>query len=494
MIAKSCRGDGAPAEGLHGFLHACSAMPSRKRARAAPAAASAEAVTCIEVGGGGQKWCELANMWRADELLDCQIRVQARTFRAHRLAVSACSAFLRGCFCSGLAESESASVTLEDVSSSTFEAVLTWIYDGKVTVDESALPQLLEAAARLQVAELEDEVERLVAERITPANAIDAWILADSLTRPALVDAAKAVVLASFSEAAAVDSFVSLPLSALETLLASDELDVQDESEVFTHLKRWIAAQHPAVTAAAQAKLLGCVRFAHMDPAFVREQVNTDPLISSSQQNTLIVAQAFQQVVFGSSPHRRTGGAIDLIFSAPFDTNGVLYHIATDGGKRAYSNPHTAGLVLASMSSAMTARLLSQPENFVAHAHATPVHCFTKELDNSWMAVDLGEGRALKAEHYCLRSDKYSDYYKLRNWELQASNDGQAWTTLRRHANDTQLAMSAMSEAAWPVEPTADGIAYRHFRILQTGPNSSGNTHLMCAGIELYGKLTPARV
>ena len=29
--------------------------------------------------------------------------------------------------------------------------------------------------------------------------------------------------------------------------------------------------------------------------------------------------------------------------------------------------------------------------------------------------------------------------------------------------------------------------AFRHFRIFQTGPNSSGNNSLSCNGIELYG-------
>ena len=45
-----------------------------------------------------------------------------------------------------------------------------------------------------------------------------------------------------------------------------------------------------------------------------------------------------------------------------------------------------------------------------------------------------------------------------------------------------------MSTAAWPVD--AGGKAFRHFRILQTGPNSSGHHYLMCAGIELYGRAT----
>ena len=38
-------------------------------------------------------------------------------------------------------------------------------------------------------------------------------------------------------------------------------------------------------------------------------------------------------------------------FTAPFDTNGVLFHIATRGGTLPYQNPHLSGAVSASMSS-----------------------------------------------------------------------------------------------------------------------------------------------
>lgn len=38
----------------------------------------------------------------------------------------------------------------------------------------------------------------------------------------------------------------------------------------------------------------------------------------------------------------------------------------------------------------------------------------------------------------------------------------------------------------------ANGAAYQHFRIFQTGKNASGDDYLFCAGIELYGTLTEA--
>ena len=175
---------------------------------------------------------------------------------------------------------------------------------------------------------------------------------------------------------------------------------------------------------------------------------------------------------------------IELRFQSPFDENGVLHHIGTAGGQREYQNPHSTGDVVASMSSTFS----GCPAHFVQHTHAEPVYNFTANGPSSWMAVDL-LNRRLVPSHYALRSDR-QNHYKLRNWELQACNDGQAWTTLCVHVDDWSLSEQPMSVAAWSIDGgTIPGRSFRHFRILQTGKNSSGDNYLMCAGIELFGLL-----
>ena len=75
---------------------------------------------------------------------------------------------------------------------------------------------------------------------------------------------------------------------------------------------------------------------------------------------------------------------------------------------------------------------------------------------------------------------------------MEASTDGQAWTTLRSHRNDASLADTAHSTAGWAVAPRVEGgtgACFSHFRVRQTGKNSSNTDHLFCAGIELYGEL-----
>ena len=175
-------------------------------------------------------------------------------------------------------------------------------------------------------------------------------------------------------------------------------------------------------------------------------------------------------------------------FASPFDTNGVLFHLGTAGGTRAYQNPHAAGAVVASMSSIHD----GDPPRFVEHTHASPVHNYTKNVAASWMAVDLKAAR-LVPNHYALRSGMQSGNNQLRHWRLEASNDGRAWTILREHGSDASLGDAPMSVAAWPLDAEAvAGRPFRHFRIMQTGPGSSGRSYLMCAGIELYGVLTDA--
>ena len=124
-------------------------------------------------------------------------------------------------------------------------------------------------------------------------------------------------------------------------------------------------------------------------------------------------------------------GLTQLTFQSPFDCNGALYYIATGGGERAYASPHDAGLVVASMSS----KEGGDPRRFVQHTHDSNYNQ-TSNTPGSWMAVDLR--LSLRPTHYCLRADNRSSN-KLRNWRLEASNDGSSWTTLLEHCNDDSL-------------------------------------------------------
>ena len=460
-------------------------MPPRKRARDAELSSAAQrARLTIPCGDVAFRWAELTKMWREGSFLDCVVVVEGREFKAHRIVLAASSAFMKSAFSVGLAETTSARLVLEDLGASTFEALLTWCYDGEVAIDEDRLHDLLRAAARLQVPPLLEACENLLVAHLAPNEALVVWELGDQHTLPRLVEAAKAAVAAAFAEVAATDAFARLPAAWLEELLQSDHIVVKSEQEVFLGLQQWHAAQDPKPSDEALGRLLGCVRWALLDEAFLTGTVNSSGLFATAE-HAMIMAAALQQALFRSKPRARRGCGVACVFSSAFDTNGALYHIATQGGARPYRNPHTAGDVVVSSSksegnfrASVLVDHISEPcKNFKSVVSGE---------SNRWVAVDLGEGRSLRLDHYCLRSDNYATH-KLRSWNLQGTNDGVEWTTLRQHVNDQSLEDTPMSTAAWPVEGC--DVAYRYFRIFNTGPNSGNAEYLMCAGIELYGQL-----
>jgi len=188
---------------------------------------------------------------------------------------------------------------------------------------------------------------------------------------------------------------------------------------------------------------------------------------------------------------RRKGSAIQCPYpGAPFGEGGVLHSIGTDHGTKAWSNPHTDGKVVAAMSNKGNAPDTA-PHKFVGRSNDN--YSRTKDEPNSWMSVDLGEGRAVVPTHYCLRSDT-NNAQMLRNWTLEGktAEAGADWVQIRRHDRDATLATEAFSVGAWPIE--GEERAFRHFRIRQHGHNACGPGYdcLMCCGFEVYGELTEA--
>ena len=262
---------------------------------------------------------DITQLWREGSLCDAVVNVEGRTFSAHRLVLCARSPYMKGLFLSGMAESASSAVELEDLQASVFEALLTWMYTGESKLETALLPELLQAAGRLQIVALEAAVEALVIERIDASNCVSAWLLGDSLMRPSLVAAAEVVTRASFVEAAATDGFLRLGADALERLLGGDELAVDREEDVFRALKRWHEMQRPPPDCTTQGRLLGCVRWPQrMERAFVEEHVNPDSMVEH-RKHVAIVMAAFQAAAYGALPRFRFHQERCPVILEPFD-------------------------------------------------------------------------------------------------------------------------------------------------------------------------------
>ena len=168
-----------------------------------------------------------------------------------------------------------------------------------------------------------------------------------------------------------------------------------------------------------------------------------------------------------------------------FDTNGLLHWIATGGGQRAWSNPHTQGLVKVTASGVCngSGHATFGEQHFV-NREASATSFYSTNVPNSWVMVDLGAANAVRPSRYTLRNRGDGDYCHLRHWRLEGSEDGQQWTALRSHANDSALT-GVNGTASWAVEGAAR--TFRYLRVLMTGKCSSNCDNLVVNGLEVYG-------
>eukprot|EP00123_Amoebidium_parasiticum_P012387 comp21318_c0_seq2/m.29184 comp21318_c0_seq2/g.29184 ORF comp21318_c0_seq2/g.29184 comp21318_c0_seq2/m.29184 type:complete len:264 (-) comp21318_c0_seq2:57-848(-) len=164
---------------------------------------------------------------------------------------------------------------------------------------------------------------------------------------------------------------------------------------------------------------------------------------------------------------------------AKYDNKGIIYFIATRGGRQAWVNPQATGLVTVTTSQmhcgSASAVVANACQEFgVNHGQG------------NWVVIDL-HGRRVRPRAYVISHTSGLDgYYYLRNWQLQGTADGETWTTLKSHTADKTLDYGR-STGGWALD--SGDRWYTMFRILQTGPDSSDYYYLMFSGFEIYGYL-----
>ena len=128
--------------------------------------------------------------------------------------------------------------------------------------------------------------------------------------------------------------------------------------------------------------------------------------------------------------------ALELVHKRDFDENGVVYWIGTNAKTSSdWVNPASVGLVCVTSSEGKSLPY-GKPEDILSRESAA-LNCHTNDDKRAWFAIDLGVW--LVPTCYTLRHARGYGRSALRNWQLQVSKDGQKWTTLFNHTDDSAL-------------------------------------------------------
>lgn len=178
----------------------------------------------------------------------------------------------------------------------------------------------------------------------------------------------------------------------------------------------------------------------------------------------------------------------NFVFASEGDTNGLVYYLGTNFGEAPFSNPHTSGVVTCIRST----NSQGTPATLVDRTSGINTH--TDSVANSWVGIDIGEGRTISVSTYTLQVRGMFGGSYPSNWVLQGSNDVASntvgawdlatWTDLDTRVADTQM---SSPDAFGTYHLSSASLPYRFFRIV-TGLSSSGDNYNTIAEIELYGE------
>lgn len=267
-----------------------------QRSRSKRKADEASAVILENAGREAGLRGSMAAMWREGRFTDLEVVVEGHSLHVHRLVMCAESDYMRTMCESELGvEGRSCRVELDELAADAVEHAVAFMYEGRCTLPSAdKLEDVLMVASRLQIATLTEAAVNAIADRMTPDSCLDWMVAGDRLSLSTLTLKAKECAVRSFTDATKTSGFVTLPAPLLEQILEDQFLQVNDESEVFTALVRWVDEQPHQPRHEVTESLMKCVRFSLMGAEFLKETVETSPLV---QQHAFVVMQAYREAM-----------------------------------------------------------------------------------------------------------------------------------------------------------------------------------------------------
>eukprot|EP01133_Synstelium_polycarpum_P015822 gene15822-18802_t len=417
------------------------------------------------------------------------------TYETHRIILAYSSEYFARLLCSEFRESSQAQIELRQPDPyGVFPAVLAFMYDGRVQLSPENVIAVLAMADHYLIKALHTLCLSYLDTNLHRENVLTILRTSIDFHFDTLVDKCISILAKNFPyvcESGACEQspgscFTFLPPNTFLDLLKHQYLVVKNEYALYLIVTSFIRA-NLQVDSDATAELMSQIRYIWMTYEQLIE-ISSNPLVPKD-----ILIETFMERLKKYEHHDtsleppvnhsrflpRPPQSILFEYNHDFDNKGILYWISSSGLKDKWTNPHTASKIKITSSSI-------DKGNHFDIVELVPMEFWTKDVPASWVTIDLGSNRSVIPMYYTIRHGLPFKSDSLRTWDFQGSVQGEQWTVLKRHTNDSSL-NSKYATHTWQIQGVTT--AYRYFRILQTGKNSNNRNFLVLGGIELYGEL-----
>jgi len=229
---------------------------------------------------------------QSHELCDVVLNVGSREpIYAHRVILSACSPYFRAMFTGELAESRQTEITIRDIDEHAMGLLIEFCYSSKIVIDETNVQTLLPAACLLQLDEIQEKCCEFLKRQLDPSNCLGIRAFADTHSCRELLRIADMYTQHNFQEVMTSEEFLLLPANQLVDIIASDELNIRSEEQVFNAVMGWVKF-NVAERRSVLSQVLQHVRLPLLNPKFLVGTVGSELLVKGDESCRDLVDEA----------------------------------------------------------------------------------------------------------------------------------------------------------------------------------------------------------
>ncbi|XP_041368123.1 kelch-like protein 24 [Gigantopelta aegis] len=241
-------------------------------------------------------------MYKEQRHTDIEVKVKDTTFECHKLVLAAMSPYFDAMFYSGMIECTDNVVRLQNLSASTFESVLSFLYLGKCHIHTENVEDLLKASAMFQIGMLTQMCELFLVNHVDPENCIAMWKLASMHRCKILEHTSFSFILSNIQDIMNTDNFNRLDKDELLLIISHDELNVANEEIVCDAIFTWYKSDDVARKSDFE-DLFEHLRLPLVSSEYLVNNVDSLEVVTSSKKCQEIVKEAISYHMLPARRH-----------------------------------------------------------------------------------------------------------------------------------------------------------------------------------------------
>ena len=222
------------------------------------------------------------DLYESKQLFDVTLSVDAREFGCHRALLASSSDYFRAMFTNNFAETDSMTVTINEVKAVAMEQVLNYLYTGESKLESDSVQYILSAANLFQLDQLRHGCASFIVRNLHVDNCINIYLFAQAHECNYLEMRAWDFITGKFEVVTQKEEFLDLSFGKLMEIIRCDELEC-DEEEVFEAALRWL--NHDVENRSAHIfNVLESIRFALMKDNYFYDKVKCHEIFSKDKR------------------------------------------------------------------------------------------------------------------------------------------------------------------------------------------------------------------